>query len=95
MILTATNTNSLPLYNTINAIYHTTLSIYATGACQAVLTGHEGEISKVTFNPQGSRVLTASSDKTGTHTHPLPFSHYYTYTLLHIHTRVMTDLNLT
>lgn len=25
--------------------------------------GHEGEISKVCFNPQGSRILTASSDK--------------------------------
>lgn len=35
-----------------------------TGACHAILTGHDGEISKVTFNPQGSRVLTASSDKT-------------------------------
>ena len=29
-----------------------------------MLTGHEGEISKITFNPQGSRILTASSDKT-------------------------------
>ena len=35
-----------------------------TGACHAILAGHEGEISKVTFNPQGTRVLTASSDKT-------------------------------
>mmetsp|Transcript_64408 Transcript_64408/g.178474 ORF Transcript_64408/g.178474 Transcript_64408/m.178474 type:complete len:138 (+) Transcript_64408:185-598(+) len=37
-----------------------------TGACQAILVGHEpgGEISKVCFNPQGSRILTASSDKT-------------------------------
>lgn len=35
-----------------------------TGACHAILAGHEGEISKVTFNPQGSRILTASSDKT-------------------------------
>ena len=34
-----------------------------TGACQAILSGHEGEISKVAFSPQGSRVLTASSDK--------------------------------
>ena len=34
------------------------------GACTSVLTGHEGEISKITFNPQGSRILTASSDKT-------------------------------
>jgi len=31
---------------------------------QAILVGHEGEISKVCFNPQGSRILTASSDKT-------------------------------
>ncbi|RYY85910.1 hypothetical protein EON63_06685 [archaeon] len=37
---------------------------YVSGACHAILTGHEGEISKVAFNPQGSRVLTASSDKT-------------------------------
>eukprot|EP01030_Chromulinospumella_sphaerica_P031105 gene31105-31700_t len=35
-----------------------------TGACHAILSGHEGEISKVTFNPQGSRILTASSDNT-------------------------------
>lgn len=34
-----------------------------TGACQAILIGHEAEISKVCFNPQGSKVLTASSDK--------------------------------
>jgi dynein assembly factor with WDR repeat domains 1 len=34
-----------------------------TGACQAILIGHEGEISKVTFNPQGTKILTASSDK--------------------------------
>ena len=26
----------------------------------AILAGHEGEISKVAFNPQGSRILTAS-----------------------------------
>jgi dynein assembly factor with WDR repeat domains 1 len=35
-----------------------------TGACLAVLIGHEGEISKVCFNPQGQKILTASSDKT-------------------------------
>ena len=35
-----------------------------TGACQSILIGHEGEISKVTFNPQGTKILTASSDKT-------------------------------
>jgi dynein assembly factor with WDR repeat domains 1 len=35
-----------------------------TGACQSILIGHEGEISKVAFNPQGIRILTASSDKT-------------------------------
>lgn len=35
-----------------------------TGACQAILIGHEGEISKVCFNPQGTKILTASSDKT-------------------------------
>ena len=32
--------------------------------CLAKLVGHKGEISKVIFNPQGSRVLTASIDKT-------------------------------
>ena len=26
--------------------------------------GHEGEISKVSFNPQGSKIITASSDQT-------------------------------
>merc|ERR1740130_953122 len=54
-----------------------------TGACLAILIGHEGEISKVRlwsiihhsasntifllqvcFNPQGTKILTASSDKT-------------------------------
>eukprot|EP00878_Enallax_costatus_P045966 GHUV01055517.1.p2 GENE.GHUV01055517.1~~GHUV01055517.1.p2 ORF type:complete len:108 (+),score=22.83 GHUV01055517.1:69-392(+) len=40
------------LYNTI------------TGSCLATLTGHTGEISKVAFNPQGTRLLTASSDRT-------------------------------
>ena len=34
-----------------------------TGACQAILIGHEGEISKVCFNPQGTKILTASSLK--------------------------------
>jgi dynein assembly factor with WDR repeat domains 1 len=28
------------------------------------LTGHEAEISKICFNPQGTKILTASSDKT-------------------------------
>ena len=32
--------------------------------CVCKLVGHKGEISKVIFNPQGSRVLTASIDKT-------------------------------
>jgi dynein assembly factor with WDR repeat domains 1 len=35
-----------------------------TGACQAILIGHEGEISKVSFNPQGNKIITASSDRT-------------------------------
>lgn len=35
-----------------------------TGACTAILQGHEGEISKVSFNPQGTKILTASSDNT-------------------------------
>ena len=34
-----------------------------TGSCTQVLEGHEGEISKVCFNPQGTKILTASSDK--------------------------------
>ena len=33
------------------------------GSLAHVLEGHEGEISKVAFNPQGTRVMTASSDK--------------------------------
>lgn len=35
-----------------------------TGVCLHTLAGHEGEISKVAFNPQGTRIITASSDKT-------------------------------
>ncbi len=34
-----------------------------TAQCTAVFQGHEGEISKVVFNPPGNRVLTASSDR--------------------------------
>jgi len=33
-------------------------------ACVAILIGHEGEISKVAFNPQGTKIITASSDRT-------------------------------
>lgn len=35
-----------------------------TGSCLATLTGHDGEISMVAFNPQGTRILTASNDQT-------------------------------
>jgi dynein assembly factor with WDR repeat domains 1 len=35
-----------------------------TSACTAILLGHEGEISKVGFNPQGNKILTASGDRT-------------------------------
>ena len=35
-----------------------------TGACVALLQGHENEISKISFNPQGNKIITASSDKT-------------------------------
>jgi dynein assembly factor with WDR repeat domains 1 len=35
-----------------------------TGACTALLQGHENEISKIQFNPQGNKIITASSDKT-------------------------------
>jgi dynein assembly factor with WDR repeat domains 1 len=28
------------------------------------LQGHENEISKISFNPQGNKIITASSDKT-------------------------------
>ena len=31
---------------------------------QAILIGHEGEISKVSFSPQGNKIITASSDRT-------------------------------
>ena len=36
----------------------------SSGALEHTLTGHRGEISKVSFNPRGTRVLTASSDAT-------------------------------
>lgn len=35
-----------------------------THNCLAKMSGHKGEISKVVFSPQGSRLLTVSSDKT-------------------------------
>lgn len=35
-----------------------------TFACTAVLEGHEGEVSKAVFNPQGSKILSASFDHT-------------------------------
>ena len=35
-----------------------------TGACTTILQGHENEISKISFNPQGNKIITASSDKT-------------------------------
>ena len=35
-----------------------------TGACQAILVGHDGEISKCQFNPQGKKIVTAGVDKT-------------------------------
>lgn len=50
-LVTASADSTSRVYNTM------------TGACHAILSGHEGEISKVAFNPQGSRILTASSDK--------------------------------
>lgn len=50
-LVTASADGTSRIYNTM------------TGACQAILIGHEAEISKVCFNPQGSKVLTASSDK--------------------------------
>mgnify|MGYP001977791068 CR=1 FL=1 len=51
-LVTASADGTARVYNTIS------------GACQSILIGHEGEISKVCFNPQGTRILTASSDKT-------------------------------
>merc|ERR1712039_409335 len=35
-----------------------------TGACMAILIGHEGEISKAQFSPNGYKIITASSDRT-------------------------------
>jgi len=32
--------------------------------CTSVLEGHEGEISKAVFNPQGTKILSASFDHT-------------------------------
>ena len=36
----------------------------STFECTHVLEGHEGEISKAVFNPQGSKILSASFDQT-------------------------------
>ena len=36
----------------------------STFECTTVLEGHEGEISKAVFNPQGTKVLSASFDRT-------------------------------
>ena len=43
-----------------------TARIYDAGTqkCIAVLEGHDGEVSKVCFSPQGHRVLSAGADKT-------------------------------
>ena len=40
--------------------------IYDAGTqrCLAVLEGHDGEVSKVCFSPQGHRILSGSADKT-------------------------------
>ena len=35
-----------------------------SGNCELCLIGHEEEVSKVSFNPQGTRILTASGDGT-------------------------------
>lgn len=34
-----------------------------TGACTAILQGHDDEIGALSFNPQGNKIITASSDK--------------------------------
>ena len=36
----------------------------ANFTCTNVLEGHEGEISKAVFNPQGTKILSASFDHT-------------------------------
>jgi dynein assembly factor with WDR repeat domains 1 len=36
----------------------------STFACTGVLEGHEGEVSKAVFNPQGSKILSAGFDQT-------------------------------
>lgn len=35
-----------------------------TGECIAELLGHQGEISKVSFNPSGNKIITGSADNT-------------------------------
>jgi dynein assembly factor with WDR repeat domains 1 len=35
-----------------------------TGTCSTIFSGHTGEVSQVKFSPSGSRIITASSDKT-------------------------------
>lgn len=43
-----------------------TMRVYnvANFECTSVLEGHEGEISKAVFNPQGTKILSASFDHT-------------------------------
>merc|ERR1711977_221982 len=36
-----------------------------TGACIAILIGHEGEISKVQFSPNGAKIITCAFNYTG------------------------------
>ena len=51
-MVTASVDNTMRLYNVSNF------------ECLGVLEGHDGEISKAVFNPQGNKILSASFDRT-------------------------------
>jgi dynein assembly factor with WDR repeat domains 1 len=50
----------------VTASVDMTMRVYnvSTFACTSVLEGHEGEVSKAVFNPQGTKILSASFDHT-------------------------------
>lgn len=43
-----------------------TIRVYDVSSfqCTGVLEGHEGEVSKAVFNPQGTKILSAGFDQT-------------------------------
>ena len=43
-----------------------------TGACVALLQGHDNEISKISFNPQGNKIITFINCQKGFWYLPIP-----------------------